>query len=153
MTITIQSTYATGYAVGFPGMVANGEESNRISRTVEDVAGIGFGKPAFRGAADHGCTMTPTAGAFMGVVISDAGYPQGVNGSTVGAVDTLPRYETAGLLNEGCIYVTAGVNVTAGDAAFVDGTGAFLKAGTAIPATYDQTVSSGGIVRLRVRRS
>jgi hypothetical protein len=73
MPFIVQSTYKTGYDAGYPGMVANGETSNRISRTVEDSAGIAFGKAAFRGADDRGCTATPAAGKFMGITIADAG--------------------------------------------------------------------------------
>ena len=153
MAITIQSTYADDYAKGFPGLVANGETSNRISRTVEDAAGIAFGKAVFRGAGDHGVTGTPAAGAFMGITIADVGV---VPTTVSGAVDTYPQYATAGLLNEGCIYVVAGEDVTDGAAAYVTAGGAFVDtstSNTAIPAVFDETVASGGIVRLRVRRS
>jgi hypothetical protein len=153
MAITIQSTYSESYAKGYPGMVANGETSNRISRTVEDSAGIGFGKACFRGSGDHGVTGTPAAGTFMGIAISDVGI---VPPTVAGDVDEYPQYATAALLNEGCIYVTAGENVTDGAAAYVTSGGAIVdtaSGNTAIPATFDETVSSGGIVRLRVRRS
>ena len=154
MAITIQSTYATDYTRGFAGMVANGEESNRISLTLEDAGGIGFGKSAFRGSGDHGVTGTPGTGTFMGVVIADAGIVPAV-GETV---DTVPQYRTAALLNEGVIWVTAGADVADGDAAYVTPGGAFTNtsnsgANFAIPAKFDETVSSGGVVRLRVTRS
>lgn len=154
MAITIQSTYPTGPAVGYAGMVANGEESNRISRTVEDAAGIAFGKAAFRGTGDHGVTLTPAVGTFMGIVISDAGQAPGV-GETV---DTIPQYGTAGLLNEGVIYVSASVAVNDGDAAFVTPAGLITNtsnssANPAIPAKFDATISAAGIVPLRVTRS
>lgn len=153
MAITIQSTYATDYTRGFPGMVANGETSNRISRTVEDSAGIAFGKAAFRGAGDHGVTATPAAGTFMGITMADAGV---VPAAVGGAVDTYSLYATAGLLNEGVIFVTVGANVADGDAAYVTSGGVFTNvssANTAIPAKFDETVSSGGVCRLRVNRS
>lgn len=63
----VQSTYSETYAVGFPGMVANGETSNRISRTVESAAGIAFGQPAFRGSDPMGCVVGGTqAGTAAG---------------------------------------------------------------------------------------
>jgi hypothetical protein len=153
MALNIQSSYATDYTEGYPGMVANGETSNRISRTVEDAAGIAFGKACFRGTGDHGVTATPAAGAFMGIAIADVGV---VPNTVSGAVDTYPQYATAGLLNEGVIYVTVGEDVTDGAAAYVTSAGAFVDtstSNTAIPAVFDQTVASGGICRLRVRRS
>lgn len=152
MSITIQSTYLDDYAKGFPGMVANGETSNRISRTVEDAAGIAFGKAAFRGTGDHGVTATPTASTFMGITIADAGVVQGI-GDTV---DTYAQHSTASLLNEGCIYVAVGSDVTDGAAAYVTSAGVFTatsSGNTAIPAVFDETVANGGICRLRVRRS
>ena len=54
----VQSTYATAFPNGYAGMIANGETSNRISRTVEDATAIGFGKAVFRGSGDHGVTAT-----------------------------------------------------------------------------------------------
>jgi hypothetical protein len=154
MAITIQSTYATDFPTGYAGMVANGEESNRISRTVEDAGGLGFGKAAFRGSGDHGVTGTPAAGTFMGVAISDAGLPPAVGGTA----DVYPQYATAGLLNEGCIYVTVGASVADGDQAYVTPAGVWTNtsnssANPQVPAKFDETVASGGICRLRVTRS
>lgn len=50
-----QNTYATGQEKGLPGGLVNGENFNAFSRTVESAAGLGFGQPAFQGAADRGC--------------------------------------------------------------------------------------------------
>jgi len=152
MSITIQSAYLTDYVRGFLGMVANGETSNRISRTVEDAAGIAFGKAVFRGAGDHGVTATPAAGTFMGITIADAG----VLPTLTTAADIYPQNSTAGLLDEGEIFVTPSVNVADGDAVYVTPGGVFTNVSTsniAIPAKFDETVSSGGVVRLRVTRS
>ncbi len=149
----VQNTYSDTIAVGFPGMVANGEKSNRISRTVEDVAGIAFGKAAFRGVGDDGVTATPGAGTFMGITIAHHGVqplPGGV------AADVYPQYSSAGLLNEGEIWVTAGSNTTDGAAVYVTSGGVFTatsSSNTLIPAVFDDTVSSGALVRLRVRRA
>ena len=54
----LQSNFTETVAKAYAGMVANGETSNRISRTVEDAAGITFGKPVYRGSGDHGATAT-----------------------------------------------------------------------------------------------
>lgn len=155
----VQNTYTQAIPVGFPGMVANGEEGNRISRTVEDAAGLPFGRAAFRGAGDRGCTATPsaTAGAFLGISIANLAI-QPLQGVVAGAVaaDIYPQTVEAGLLNEGVIFVTAGSNTTQGAAAFVTSAGAItatLTGNTAIPAVFDDTVSSGAMVRLRVRKA
>ena len=147
---TVQSTFPSTIPVGYAGMVANGETANRITRTVEDVAGIAFGKAAFRGSGDHGVTATPAAGTFMGVVAADHALAAG------GTADTVPQYSAASLLNEGVIWVTAGANTTDGAAVYVTAGGAFTptsSSNTAIPAVFDDTAASGALVRLRVRRA
>jgi hypothetical protein len=72
MAITVQSTYLTDYVPGFPGMLADGNVTNRPSGTVEDSAGIAFGKAAFQGTADRGLTATPGT-KFKGITIANAG--------------------------------------------------------------------------------
>lgn len=58
-----QTTYGTAPAIGLPGLIANAELSNRVSREVESAAGIAFGQPAFRGSADHGVIVGATFAA------------------------------------------------------------------------------------------
>lgn len=60
---TYQTTYGNAPAKGLPGQIANEEKCNKISRTVESAAGIGFGQPAFRGAGDHGVVVGGTFAA------------------------------------------------------------------------------------------
>lgn len=149
MPFTAQDTYLTDYFQGFPGMLANGETQNRISRTVEPAAGLPFGAPAFRGADDHGVTATPAANTFMGVAIADTGVVPGLSGTA----DVFPQYATASLLKTGVIWVTVAANVDDGAPAFVTAAGAYTSVSTgntAIPARFDTTALSGGIARLRV---
>lgn len=147
----IQDTYLSAPANGYPGMVANGETSNRLSRTIEDAAGIAFGKAAFRGSADMGVTATPAAGTFMGITIAD----HGLSILPGGTADVFPQGRTVALINEGEIWVLAGSNTTDGAAVYVTAGGAFTTSNsgtTAIPAVFDDTVSSGAPVRLRIVR-
>jgi hypothetical protein len=58
-----QSTYGTAPAKGLPGQIANEEKCNKVSREVESAAGILFGQPAYRGAADHGIVIGGTFAA------------------------------------------------------------------------------------------
>lgn len=151
MTITVQSTYSNSVPTGYAGMVYDGEVSNRISRTVEDSAGIAFGTACFRGAGNHGTTATPSANKFLGVAIADAGQVPGL-GETA---DTIAQNRTIALLNEGVIWVNAAVAVNAGDAAYVTSAGAFTNvatSNTALPAHFDATISAAGLVPLRVIR-
>lgn len=148
----VQDTFSSAPAKGYPGMVANGETSNRISRTCEDAAGIAFGKAVFRGSGDHGCTGTPAAGAGLGFAIADHGIPVVPGGP---AADIYPQYANVGIMNAGAIYVTAGEDVTDGAAVYVTGAGAIVDTVGANIAmdgwVFDETVASGGIVRI-VRR-
>lgn len=150
MAITIQSTYADDYTKGFPGLIANGETSNRISRTVETAAGIGFGVPVYRGTGDHGCTSTVgTLATFYGWTIADVGQVPATIG---GDVDEYSQYATAGILTGGAIYITVTGAVTDG-AAITVGTGVGEADGygaTAADATHiatgwvaDETVTNG----------
>lgn len=147
----VQNSFPATPALGYPGMVANGETSNRLTRTIEDAAGIAFGKAAFRGVGDHGITATPAAGTFMGISIAT----HGLAASLTGTADTYGQYASVPLLNEGEIWVTAGSNTTDGAAVYVTSAGVFTAtstSNTAIPAVFDDTVSSGALVRLRVAR-
>jgi hypothetical protein len=149
MAITVQNSYSSSIAVGFAGMVKNGETSNRISRTIEDAAGITAGKAAFRGSGDHGVTLTPAAATFMGIVIADAGMVPGV-GETA---DTYPQYSTVGLLVEGVIYVSCSTSCADGDQVYVTSAGVITNvstSNTAIPAKFDATLAAAGIVPVRV---
>jgi len=145
----LQTTYTGTVAKGYAGMIANGETSNRISRTVETAAGIGFGLPVYRGSGDHGCTSTiGTLATFLGwtVATSAQGYVAGQD------ADEYQQYDTATILTGGAIYVAVKGAVTDG-AALTVGTGAGvadLVGATAADATHiatgwiaDETVTDG----------
>ena len=145
----LQTTYATTLANGYAGMIANGETSNRITRTNEDSAGIGFGLPVYRGSGDHGCTATVgTLATFLGwtIATSAQGY------TATADADEYAQYDSAAILTSGAIYVAVKGAVTDG-AAITVGTGggaADLVGATAADATHiatgwiaDETVTDG----------
>lgn len=145
----LQTTYSDNLAKGYPGMVANGETSNRISRTCETAAGIAFGQPAYRGTGDHGCTAT------VGTLASFYGWTIAQHGQALLAgqdADEYQQYDNVGILTLGAIYVNVKGAVTDGLAITV-GTGggaADLIGGTAADATHiatgwvaDETVTDG----------
>jgi len=155
MAVT-QDTYRDAPGIGFPGQVANGETSNRISRTCEDADGIPFGSPVWQGAGDHGCTKTPgTAATFLGFAMADVGVqplPGGV------AADVYAQYSTVGIMTLGAIFVTA-TGANAKRAAVTIGTGAGAADGigdTAADAThigtngwtFDMTTTTTGVARI-----
>ena len=150
---TYQTTYDATMPVGYAGMIANGETSNRISRTVEDATAIGFGKAVFRGTGDHGVTATPSA-ALMGITIANYASPP-VPATGVQA-DSYPQNSTAGILTQGVIWVSASVAVADGEQAYVTAAGAItnvLTGNTALTGWFfqDTTSAAGRLTRLAKR--
>jgi hypothetical protein len=127
----LQTSYSNTIAKAYAGMVASGETSNRISRTIEDAAGVGFGVPVYRGSGDHGCTATVgTLATFLGWTIAVAG--QGlVAGQTA---DTFAQYDNVGIMPLGAIYINV-------KGAVVDGAAITVGAGAGIADLYGSTAA------------
>lgn len=145
----LQTTYSNSIAKGFAGMVANGETSNRITRTCEPAGGIAFGAPVYRGAGDHGCTnVVGTLATFLGWAIAQAGQALAAGQDP----DEYQQYDNVGIMTGGAIYVNVKGAVADG-AAITVGTGAGaadLIGATAADATHiatgwvaDETVTDG----------
>lgn len=148
----LQNAYTEVVAKGYNGMIANGETSNRISRTVETAAGIAFGQPVWRGTGDHGVTSTVgTLATFVGWTVATQGLAPSTD------ADEYQQYDNATILTSGAMIVTCVGNVTDG-AAVTIGTGAGVADGigaTAADAThiatgwvFDETVTGPGLVRI-----
>lgn len=147
----LQTTYSEDPAIGYAGMVLSGALSNRISRTVEDSAGIAFGKAVFRGSGDHGVTATPAAGTGLGFTIATSAL-----GLLPGAdVDEYQQYDNAAILTEGEIVVSAAVAVADGDAVYITAGGAITNVSTSNTAltgwVFDRTTSAAGLVPVAKR--
>lgn len=145
----LQTTYTDTVAKGYAGMVANGETSNRITRTCEDSGGIAFGAPVYRGSGDHGCTGTVgTLATFLGFAIANSGQAL-IAGQDA---DEYQQYDNVAIMTSGAIFVNVKGAVTDG-AALTVGTGggaADLIGATAADATHiatgwvaDETVTDG----------
>jgi hypothetical protein len=145
----VQTTYTETIAKGTPGMIANGETSNRITRTCEDAAGIGFGVPVYRGTGDHGCVAAVgTLATFLGWTINHLalGLLSGQD------ADEYAQYDEVPILTQGAMYITVtgavtdGADITVGKGAGI----ADLYGATAADATHiatgwiaDETVTNG----------
>lgn len=145
----LQTTYSDNLAKGYPGMIANGETRNVISRTCETAAGIGFGQPVWRGTGDHGCTLTVgTLATFLGWAVAHHGQPI-LAGQDA---DEYQQYDNVNILPLGAIFVNVKGAVSDG-APITVGTGggaADLIGATAADATHiatgwiaDETVTDG----------
>lgn len=146
-----QSTYLENAVIGRPGMVANGERMNVISRFVEDSAGIAFGLAAFQGTADDGVTATPSAN-LLGIVIVSKGITPVPGGA---AADIVPQRDVAAIATNGAVWVTAGANVADRAPVYVTSAGVFTSAdsGNTLLAgwQFDMTAVSGQPVRIARR--
>lgn len=111
--MSVQSTYLDNLRAGVPGALANMISGTLISRTVEDAAGIGFGKAVEQGTADKGCKAFD-GGVVLGITIRER---------SLGAdEDKFVQYASARISPPGSqntIWVTAAVAVDAGDDVFV----------------------------------
>ncbi len=128
-----QDTYTDTMASGYAGMVANGETSNRISRTCEDAGGIAFGVPVYRGSGDHGCTRTPNA-FLLGITIAHEALGL-LSGQTA---DEYAQYDDVAIMTQGVIWVTAGEAVT-------DGAPAYDSDTTIVDTSTDNTALTGWV--------
>lgn len=149
---TYQTTYTEAPAKGLPGLVANEEKCNKVSREVETAAGIKFGQPVQRGTNDHGVAILSN-GEFLGLAVLNPAVPPSSSNP-----DAYPQYFTGAFMTMGTMYVTAGGDVSAGDDVYWDDAdGRFVSestAGTAIPDCVFDTSGGDGdlvIVALKLR--
>lgn len=145
-----QDTYTDTPAAGYPGMVANGETSNRISRTCADAGGIPFGVPVYEGTNPHTCTRTPGAGRFLGITIAH----EALGILPGGSADRYAQYDNVAIMTQGVIWVTAGEAVTARAPAFDSGAAIVDTAtdNTALTGwEFDEAAANAAIVKLAKR--
>lgn len=139
--------YKSEMDAGVAGAIANTENKNIISRTVQGAAGIPFGRAVVQGTKDKTIRAATTGDTdFVGVTVVDRTARDLNAGGFV-------EFETARVLEEGVIWVEVTAAVKAGDAAAVDlATGKFNKAGAAFEgAIFDTSASAGQLAQLRIK--
>lgn len=152
---SVQSTYSETIGAARAGMIANEEPSVLISRTVETVAGVGFGKVVQQGAKDNGCTSdlatsAMTAQTFLGITVRERSVrPE--------SPDKFAQNESARIMRKGNIWVDVAVAVTPTDivtvtlASGVIGKTAVGAGVVAIPnARWETSTSGAGLAKLRL---
>jgi hypothetical protein len=149
----LQSAFTAAIPSGFPGMVANAEIQNRITRTCEDAGGIAFGSAAFRGVGDHGITATPTAAKFEGIVIVDHGQ---VRRTASAGADRYDQYDNVPLMQRGAVWISSSVAVADGDQVYVTAGGLYTNvvgANIILPGwVFDFTLAAAGVTRISNNR-
>lgn len=145
----LQSSFAEDIPVGYPGMEADGELSNIITRVLESST-VGFGKAVYQGTNDRGAVTTPSAN-LLGFTIANKALPV----TAARAADTFIQGDNLRVKNRGKIWVTAGAAVADRDPVYVTSAGAITNVSTSNTAAtgweFDDTAASGAPVRI-VRR-
>lgn len=150
--MTHQTSYDETPKAGRAGDLVSGENFNSISRTVETAAGIGFGEPVARGAADKGCIAFAANTDFLGITRRN-------KSASPEDGDKYVQYRSAAIVDDGPIYGKAGVAVTAGgnvfwhiaDKEYVAAAGAGV---VEVPGCeYDTSANADEIVAIRVRKT
>jgi hypothetical protein len=154
LTIVEPATNAGAFIVADPDglIIGNGDVAAAFS-----AGGIAFtladGATDFAAGDQFTIPVTLTANAvFVGISVQDKGT---VRTATL-AADTYAQYETAGVMTEGVIWVTAGAAVATGGRAYWNpATGRYTADATHVPipnGRYDSTAAANGdLVRLAIR--
>lgn len=148
----LQSTFSEDIPYGYPGMEADGEGSNIISRTLEGSTACAFGRPVYRGSDDKGCDLTVGANDLYGFSIANKGLPV----TSGRAADTYAPGDTIRVKERGKLWVTCTTACADGAQVYVTSAGAVSNSsgGGNVAATgwvFEDTLSGSGLTRI-VRR-
>lgn len=147
-------SYNTDPVVGFVGMIANLEEAEVISRSLES-ASVGFGLPVKQGTADKQVAVVGSGTTeVVGFTVRDQAT------AADNSVDKYEQYDDVPLMREGVLWVTvvdAG-GVVAGDPVWVTlATGTLSNAdvgssgGLKLPGCrWETSAANGALAKLRV---
>jgi hypothetical protein len=129
----------------YEGMIVDSRDHTIISRTVESVAGLGYGKAEFQGAADQGIVNAADANDTTGKLL---GFAEAGHFGSAGIADLWARYETVPIVKKGPIWLLASVAVVAGDLAYaVLATGVLTNVvGTNVLVGRFETSGAGGAI-------
>lgn len=147
--MALQTTYSMNQPAGYPGMSANMEEWNGLTKTA--TATIAFGAPVQR-SGDKGCSPL-TSGEFIGLAIAH-------HVITSTNADSYGQYDNVPVADEGVWFGVAGAAIVAGAALNWDSangkwtTAAVAGAIYAVPGAEADTAASGNnaIFKVRLRR-
>lgn len=135
--MAVQDTYAENIPAGVPGAIVDMIPKTLISRTVEPAAGIAFGLPVYRGVNDKGVVATGTAANYVGFTVLDRSVREG---------NQFSQYESARIMTDGALWITA-------PAAVADGA-AVVIGGVTIPGAFYQTTTTAAnqLAQIRLNR-
>jgi len=147
-----QTTFSEEIPGGFPGMEADGEGSNIITRTLEGSTDCEFGRPCYRGSNDKGCDLTVSSGDLYGFAIARRGLPL----TSDRPADKFAPGDSIPIKERGKIWVTCSTACADGAQVYVTSAGAVSNSsgGGNVAATgwvFEDTLSGAGLTRI-VRR-
>jgi hypothetical protein len=146
----LQNTYTETFGVGYPGAAGNGENSNDITLTLEGATACAFGRAVYRGVADKGATLTPSAN-LRGFALRQ----QGLSETSTRPADSYAPNDNMAVRERGSIYITSATAAADGDPVFVTPAGLVSNSAAGNTAAtgwvYDQTITAAGVA-LIVRR-
>lgn len=145
----LQTTYTQFQPAGYPGMSANMEEWNGLTRTAS--ATIAFGAPVQRNG-DKGCAPL-TSGEFIGLAIAH-------HVITATNADSYGQYDNVPVADEGVWFGLADAAIAGGAALnWNSGTGRWTTASVAgaiyaVPGAEADTTAAGAgaLIKVRLRR-
>ena len=150
MNTTVQTSYPDRIPVAVAGQVANMVPATFISRTVEGADDLEFGTAAAQGALDKGCVPFGTGATnILGIVVRE----RSLDANTP---DAFPPESSARIMTKGVVWVTASVEVDAGDPVYViPATGAFAKTSASSAelitgARWDTSAGAGELAQVRL---
>jgi len=146
----LQNTFGEDIAFGFPGMEADGELSNIVTRTLEGSTPLPFGRPVYKGVADRGVTLTVSAN-LEGFALASKGLPLTADR----AADTYAPKDNVRVKERGKLWVQSTTAAARLDQVYVTPAGAITNsAGGNTAATgwkFDDTITAAGLVRIARR--
>ena len=136
-----QGTYDTNQAVGYAGMIAEGQPSRDISSKVVENAAVAFGLAVGAGSADGSCRLGGTG--YLGITVADKSRDE----------DEFDIGEMAAVMRKGTVWVAVAVAVADTDTVyFTAATGVITNVAggnVAIPgARFEVTTAGAGLTRL-----
>lgn len=136
-----QGAYDATQAVGYAGMIAEGQTARDIASKVVETAAVAFGLAVGAGTADGSCKLGGTG--FLGITVADKSRDE----------DEYDVGEVAAVMRKGTVWVSVGVAVADTDAVyFVAATGVItnVSSGNVLiaGAKFEITTSGAGLTRV-----
>jgi hypothetical protein len=148
MALVTQTAYADRPVMGLEGQIWDMTDNNAVvSRLVETVAGIGFGKAVIQGTADAQVKLG-AAGVYIGVTVIDRTLlPEDA--------DTYAQNTSAAVLIKGSFLAKPIEAVVAGDPVYRTATGTLGKTASGntliANAMWETSAAANGIAVIRLR--